>query len=45
MKTIPTYLPVFSGFYNTLFELDESNFCYENDVTFDRLTITINNMK
>lgn len=39
MKTIATYLPIFNGFYNTIFEFDESNFCYENDVNFDRLTI------
>lgn len=29
MKTIKTYLPVFPGFYNTIFEADESNEIYE----------------
>lgn len=39
MKTIKTYLPLFSGFYNTIWESDESNFCYENDCTYDDLII------
>lgn len=28
MKTIETFLPIFPGFYNTLFECDESNVIY-----------------
>jgi hypothetical protein len=39
MKTIKTYLPLFSGFYNTMWESDESNFCYENDCTYDDLIV------
>lgn len=39
MKTIKTYLPLFSGFYGTIWESDESNFCSENDCTFDDLII------
>ena len=39
MKTIKTYLPLFSGFYGTIWESDESNFCYENDCTYDDLII------
>ncbi len=35
MKTIKTYLPLFNGFYNTLFEPDTSNFEHENDCTYD----------
>lgn len=39
MKTIKTYLPVFTGFYNTLFEFDENDFCSENECEYDDLTI------
>lgn len=39
MKPIKTYLPLFSGFYGTIWESDESNFCYENDCTYDDLII------
>jgi hypothetical protein len=39
MKTIKTYLPLFSGFYGTIWESDESNFCSENDCTFDDLIV------
>jgi hypothetical protein len=39
MKTIKTYLPVFSGFYNTIWESDETDFCYENDCTYDDLIV------
>jgi hypothetical protein len=39
MKTIKTYLPLFSGFYGTIWESDESDFCYENDCTYDDLTV------
>ena len=39
MKTIKTYLPVFTGFYNTIFEMDESDFCNENNVSFEQLTV------
>ncbi len=39
MKPIKTYLPLFSGFYGTIWESDESNFCYENDCTYDDLDI------
>ena len=35
MKPIKTYLPLFSGFYNTLFEPDTSNFESENKCTYD----------
>ena len=37
-----TYLPLFSGFYGTIWESDESNFCYENDCTFDDLIVDYN---
>ena len=36
---VKTYLPLFSGFYGTIWESDESNFCYENDCTYDDLII------
>ena len=36
MKT-KTYLPVFNGFYNTIFEADTSNYEFENSCTFDDL--------
>lgn len=39
MKTIKTYLPLFSGFYGTIWESDESNFCFENDCTYDDLIV------
>lgn len=39
MKTIKTYLPLFSGFYNTIWQSDESNFCSENDCTYDDLIV------
>lgn len=39
MKPIKTYLPLFSGFYGTMWESDESNFCSENDCTFDDLIV------
>lgn len=39
MKAIKTYLPLFSGFYGTIWESDESDFCYENDCAFDDLII------
>ena len=35
MKPIKTYLPLFSGFYNTLFEPDTTNFENENNCTYD----------
>lgn len=36
---VKTYLPLFSGFYGTIWESDESNFCYENDCTYDDLIV------
>ena len=39
MKTIKTYLPLFSGFYGTIWESDESDFCSENDCTYDDLIV------
>jgi hypothetical protein len=35
MKPIKTYLPLFSGFYGTLFEPDTSWFEHENECTYD----------
>jgi hypothetical protein len=40
METIETYLPVFSGFYGTIWEPDESDYLYESgfessDIDFD----------
>lgn len=39
MKTIKTYLPLFSGFYGTIWESDESDFCSENDCKIDDLVV------
>lgn len=39
MKTIKTYLPLFSGFYGTIWESDESDFCSKNNCTFDDLIV------
>ena len=36
---IKTYLPLFSGFYGTMWESDKSDFCYQNDCTFDDLIV------
>ena len=38
MKPIKTYLPLFSGFYNTLFEPETSTFEHENECTYDDYT-------
>lgn len=35
MKPIKTYLPLFSGFYNTLFKPDTSDFESENECSYD----------
>lgn len=39
MANIKTYLPLFSGFYGTIWESDESNFCSENDCSYDDLIV------
>lgn len=35
MKTIETYLPIFPGFYSTIFEPDETDWLEENEVNWD----------
>lgn len=42
MKPIKTYLPLFSGFYGTIWESDEDNFCSENDCTCENLIVDYN---
>ncbi len=39
---IQTYLPVFTGFYESLFDLDTDNFCEEHDCSYDDLEIDYN---
>lgn len=34
-----TYLPLFSGFYSTIWELQTDNFCYSENCTFEDLEI------
>ena len=37
MKQIETYLPVFPGFYNTIFEPDETDWLEENNVEWENM--------
>lgn len=39
---IKTYLPIFTGFYESIFDLDTTDFCEENDCQYDDLEIDYN---
>ena len=39
INKVETFLPLFSGFYNTIWEMDTDNFEHENDVNYDDLEI------
>lgn len=39
MKTIKTYLPLFSGFYGTIWESEEGAFCSEYECDYDDLIV------
>jgi hypothetical protein len=36
---IPTFLPIFSGFYGTIWEMNTENFCHSESVNYDDLEI------
>ena len=39
IKEFETFLPVFPGFYGTLYEFNEDNYLYEEGLTYDMITV------